>query len=280
MILIQPECFPCLLSQALRTAQAATDDEAIHKSVIKAALKRLESISSDVSAMEIVVEMQLMVKRITKCEDPYKETKMKSNELAISLYPKLKEMVASSSDRLLTAASIAAAGNALSFVTSLEGDLEKTVAETVKRKFALDDYDQFRNSVATSTQITYLADNAGEVVFDRVLIEELNRQVTYVVKSGPWGNDATMEDAIFAGLDSIARVITCGTPDPISILSPGSEQFLEAMHSADMVIAKGEALYDVLSEEERNIFYIFEVKCPVSARNLGAETNDIALIKR
>ncbi len=280
MIPVRPVCFPCLLKQALRTAQLATDDETIQERVLKETMKHLESVSSSAPAIKLVDEVQLIAKRITECEDPYKEVKINANEAAMSLYPNLREMVASSSDRLLTAARIAASGNAMSFVVDFEGALGKTAAETVRRGFVLDDYDKFKDSVATSRRIIYLADNAGEAVFDRVLIEELNREVTYVVKSGPWGNDATMEDAIFAGIDGIARVITCGTSDPLGILRSGSKEFFEAMDSADAIIVKGEALYDVLAEEERNIFYIFEVKCPITAQDLGTEIGDIVLIKR
>ncbi len=277
---MRPDCFLCMLKLALHTAQVTTDDEAVQERVIKEIFKHLESVSSNASTMEVLTETQLIVKRITECEDPYKEIKRKSNEVAMRLYPKLKEMVASSSDPLLTAARIAAAGNVIDFVKGFKGNLESAVAETMKREFALNDYDKFKSSIATSRRITYLADNAGEVVFDRVLIEELNCPVTYVVKSGPWGNDATMEDALFAGIDGVARVIACGTSNPLTILSSGSKELLEAMDSADVVIAKGGSYYEFLAEEERNIFYIFMVVCPLNARDSGIETGDIVLIRR
>jgi uncharacterized protein with ATP-grasp and redox domains len=128
-----------------------------------------------------------------------------------------------------------------------------------------------------SPAILYLADNAGETVFDRVLIEHLDRPVTYVVKAAPIINDATFEDAVAAGIDRIAEIIDNGSNAPGTLLDQCSEAFLESFHQAELIIAKGQANYESLSREPAPIFFLLQAKCRVIARDLGVATGDIIL---
>jgi len=125
--------------------------------------------------------------------------------------------------------------------------------------------------------VLYLADNAGETVFDRVLIETLAVPVTYAVKGGPILNDATREDALAAGIDQVAEVIGTGSDAPGTILARCSEAFRQRVQSASVVIAKGQANYETLSEEGPKVFFLLQTKCPVIARDVGVPVGSIVL---
>jgi hypothetical protein len=145
----------------------------------------------------------------------------------------------------------------------------------------INDYENFKNSIKNSSRILYLGDNAGEIVFDRVLIEELHQikdlEVNFVVREKPIINDATLDDAIVTGMDKVARIISSGSDAPATILSQCSPQLLELYYSADVIIAKGQGNYESLSEEKGNIFFLLKAKCPVVAGLLEVNVGDAIL---
>jgi uncharacterized protein with ATP-grasp and redox domains len=125
--------------------------------------------------------------------------------------------------------------------------------------------------------VLYLADNAGETVFDRLLSEVLNVPVIYAVKGGPILNDATREDALSAGLGQVAEIVETGVDAPGTILSRCSEEFRQIYDEAEMVIAKGQANYETLSEQGSKVFLLLQTKCPVIARDVGVAIESIVL---
>jgi len=130
----------------------------------------------------------------------------------------------------------------------------------------------------------YLADNAGEVVFDRLLIEELveelGKQVNYVVRDKPVINDALIEDALFFGINRTAKVISSGSDAPGTLLKYCSPEFIRLYQKAELIISKGQGNYEALSGEDRPIFFLFRVKCPVIAEDVGCNVGDMILVSR
>jgi len=126
----------------------------------------------------------------------------------------------------------------------------------------------------------YIADNAGETVFDRLLIEEIGQPVVYAVREKPIINDATREDAVLSGLDKVSKVMSSGCDSPGNILKFCSAEFLRVYRSADLIISKGQGNYEALSDEKRPVFFLLKAKCPVVARDLGLEEGSIVLLKR
>ncbi len=124
-----------------------------------------------------------------------------------------------------------------------------------------------------------IGDNAGETIFDKVLIEELlNLEIIYAVRSGPIINDATIEDVELAGLNRQVRLISTGCDAPGVIRTECSQEFLKIFDEADIVISKGQGNYETLSEEEREIFFLLKVKCPVIAKHIGVDSGDYVFI--
>ncbi|BCG63531.1 MAG: hypothetical protein methR_P1250 [Methyloprofundus sp.] len=201
--------------------------------------------------------------------DPYREDKDQATQQALALYPELRKKVSGASDPLEMAVRIAIAGNIIDLGVADSYDLDATLNRVLTEPLAINDIVLLRNTLANSTSILYLADNAGETVFDKVLIETFELPVSYVVKAGPIINDATHEDAIAAGIDQVAKIIDNGSNAPGTLLDQCSESFRKRFARADLVIAKGQANYESLGSTSAPIFFLLQAKCNVIARDLS-----------
>jgi len=213
--------------------------------------------------------------------DPYKRVKDRYNRIALGALPGLRQMAARAPDALEAGARLAIAGNVIDFGIYESFDLDRSIEESFRLPLSRTDYLGFARAVHDSKRILFLCDNAGEIVFDRVLIEVLRgmgKDVTAAVKGSPVINDATLEDAADAGLAECATVIDNGNDGIGTLLEVCSERFMDEYRSADMIISKGQANYETLEQEEdKRTFFLFKVKCPVVARNLDRPEGDIVL---
>ncbi len=271
------DCFPCFLNQALRAARIATGDEKKIKKVLNEVGMMLRDIPLNSTPPESGRLIYRKVSEITGDSDPYKEIKKETTQKALSLYPYLKSRVEKSSDRLLTAIRVAIAGNVIDFGAYENFDLDREVDEVLKKDFAVFDYKKFKHSLDKAREILYIGDNAGECVFDRILIEEINKPVTYVVREAPIINDATYEDAVQAGIDSIATIISSGTDAPGTILETCSAEFKKMYQNSNFIISKGQGNYEALSNGIEPIFFLLKVKCQVIANDIDVDEGDIIL---
>jgi len=272
------DCIPCFLRQTLDTARIITQDERRIRKVMDAVSLLLPKISLEASPPEIGREIYRLINKTIGVNDPYRSIKQKYIKIALSLYPELRRMIESSKDRLLTAIRLAIAGNVIDFAANPNFVLEREIGKIISQDFSIFHYNDFKRRLKQAGEILYLADNAGETVFDRLLIEEIKKPVKYVVRGSPVINDATREDAILSGIDRVAEVISSGSDAPGIVLKYCSREFLEIYRSADMIISKGQGNYEALSEESRPIFFLLKVKCPIIARDVGVDEGSIVLL--
>jgi len=271
------DCLPCFLNQALRAAKIATDDEGKVKEVLDEVGLMLKDIPLESSPPESGRLVYRKVSEITGNWDPFREIKDKSTKKAMSLYPFLKSHVEKSNDRLLAAIRIAIAGNVIDFGPGRAFDIEKDTDKTLKKEFAICDYNKFKDCLDKADEILYLGDNAGECVFDRILIEEMKKPVIYVVRNTPVINDATYEDAVKAGIDKVATILSSGTDAPGTVLKTCSLKFKNVYKNSKFIISKGQGNYEALSNERCAIFFLLTVKCQVITNDIGAGEGDIIL---
>lgn len=271
------DCFPCFLNQALRAARMATSDERRIKKVIDDVGMMLQNISLDSTPPESGRLIYQKVHEITGNPDPYRKIKRQSTREALFLYPHLKNLVEKSDDRLLTAIRIAITGNVIDFGPNRPFDLKNEIDVNLTKDFGICDYDIFKNTLNNASEVLYLGDNAGECVFDRILVETLNKPVTYVVREKPIINDATLEDALAAGMDKVAELMSSGTDAPGTILHTCSEAFTNVYHGAELIISKGQGNYEALSNQKKPMFFLLKAKCRVIAEHLGLKEGDIVL---
>jgi hypothetical protein len=281
------DCYPCFLRQALEAARMAGAGEVQQSQVIRAVLGMLQETNPAATPPEIGDRIHRRVRamlgtgdHVTPCRngaDPYAAVKSTATQEALALYPRLTTLVAEAGDPLERAVRIAIAGNIIDFGPSAAYDLTATLDRVLKQPFAVDNLDALRAALDEGGPLLYLGDNAGETVFDRVLIETLDRPVTYAVKGGPTLNDATLADAVAAGLDDVATLITTGVDAPGTMLKRSSDAFQQRYAEAGVIIAKGQANYETLSPGDSRLFFLLKVKCPVIGRDLVVETGAIVV---
>jgi len=271
------DCLPCFLSQALRAARIATDDEKKIKEVLDEVGMMLRSIPLESTPPESGRLIYQKISEITGNPDPYREIKSESTKEALSLYSSLKSKVEESDEKLLTAIRIAIAGNVIDFGVNRQFDLKDEIDKVLNKDFAACDYDRFKERLGRTDEILYIGDNAGESVFDRILIEEMKKPVIYAVREVPVINDATYEDALQAGIDKVATILSSGTDAPGAILATCSPEFKAVYNNSGFIISKGQGNYEALSNEKQPIFFLLMAKCKVIADDLDVNEGDILL---
>ena len=271
------DCLPCFMQQALRAGRMATNDEKKLKDLLSSVGEMIKDIPMQNTPPETGDAIYKKVREITGVNDPYVKIKEENIAEILALYPEMKKIVNSSDDKILTAIRFAIAGNVIDFGVNKEFDIEQEIKNNLDKEFAIFDYQEFIQQLEKANSILYIGDNAGESVFDKILIEELDKKVTFVVRDIPVINDATKEDAIASGIGEVAEIISSGTSAPGTILNSCNDDFLERFKNADLVISKGQGNYEGLSNVERTVFFLLKAKCPIIANDIGVKENDIVL---
>ncbi|MFC1553047.1 DUF89 domain-containing protein [candidate division KSB1 bacterium] len=273
------ECLVCLMKQALNTVRIASDDMNIQRMVLDRVAGEIQKSDLFRSPADISTIVYRIVSEVTGIADPYHEIKKRTNKEALQMLPFLKEVVSNADDTLDAALHIAVAGNIIDVGIGHAYDLKNDVADILKTEFVVNDIDAFRKELHPGRKLLFLGDNSGEIVFDRILIEELlnyDVDITFVVKSGPIINDAMMEDAEEAGTKDLVPVIETGSNDIGVNFENVSDQFREALSESEVIIAKGHGNFETCSDKPGNFYFLLKAKCNVVANELSISKNDIA----
>jgi len=277
------DCIPCFQRQALQAVRFISDDEKLHERVLREVAKKLLESNWDLTPPELAHQIHSIVKRITNENDPYKKVKRESNDLVLKMYPELKETVKKSRYPLRTAVRLAIAGNIIDFGVPHEFNLEETIREVLKKKFAIDDYKKLQEKLKDAETLLFFVDNAGEIGLDKLLVETFLEakkleKIDFVVKGGPIINDATLEDAVYMGLDGLpnSEFLTISNGEVGTGPARSSQTVKRWIREHDLVISKGQGNYEGLSEHN-GLFFMLMVKCPIIASDLGVEVGDIIL---
>ncbi len=275
------DCIVCNQRQALQALALIGADEDLSLAVVQAVAQAMAGLPRATTPARSTSIAHRLVRQMTGEPDPYRQVKARHNAAAADLYPQLKALVEEANDRLLMALYVAIAGNIIDLATSGELDVGAEVERILSKRLAVDHYAFFRRDVERARAVLYLGDNAGEVVFDRVLVEEIGPgRVTYAVKGGPVLNDATLDDARAVGMDRVCRVITTGD-DSVGIeFDRASAEFLRAYEEADLILAKGQANFESLSEVDKEVYFLLQAKCTAVPRELGVPRWSLVLKKR
>ncbi|MCK5225346.1 MAG: DUF89 family protein [Planctomycetes bacterium] len=277
------DCISCFVRQALDASRMITIDEDIHEQVLRKVILLLGEMDLRQTPPAMGQKIHRIIRKLTNNPDPYLEIKNHFNNLALEMYCELKQQIENSADPFETAVRLAIAGNIIDF--GVDGELEqakieKTIKESLTDKLDIKSLEEFKAAITKAKDILYLGDNTGEIVFDKLLIEQLPLdKITFAVRSAPVINDATMADALSVGLTKIVNVIENGDDAPGTILENCSDEFCQRFERADLIIAKGQGNYETLSEVDKNIFFLLRAKCPVIARHLNCECGSMVIAK-
>ncbi|HIJ64348.1 MAG TPA: DUF89 family protein [Candidatus Hydrogenedentes bacterium] len=276
------DCIPCFVRQALDSVRRVTDDKAVQEQVLRETLGAIREMDYRASPPAMGREIHRCIRKRLGARDPYRAMKDQSNQRALELYPALKSKVARSTNPLETAVRLAIAGNIIDIAVKGDVgrvDVDEAIEHALTAPFDVD-IDGFAEAVSAADTILYLTDNAGEIVFDRLLIEALPlNRVTIAVRGAPVINDATIEDARAAGITGLVDVIDNGSDVPGTILDTCSPAFRRQFEEADLAISKGQGNYETLSDERKNLFFLLKVKCPVIARDIGFDVGSLVLYR-
>jgi len=282
------DCIPCFFRQVLEASSLAGADEKQRKKAMDEFAKIIPDFSLQMTPAEMGRYIYRIVSKATNKSDPYYKMKKKSTERALSLYPLVKKKIAVSSDPLRKAVEFAILGNIIDYGVKNKLNVDKELKKIIGNKNSRVDnkifhYKEFKAQLKRAKEILYLADNAGETVFDRILIEEIkkiypNKNIIYAVKSRPIINDAVMEDALDAGIDRVAEILPCGSDAPGTVLSLCTKKFLKIFEKSDFIISKGQGNFEALNELKRPIFFLFRAKCEVVANHVGCKLGSVVLL--
>ena len=286
------DCFPCFLIQALGSSAIAGADEKTQKKIMLEVADKLKTIDTNLCPTEFGRFIYATTIKRTGNPDPYLAAKNASNRLALKLYPTIKKKLPGSRDRLLTAIKLAIAGNIIDYGIKGKIDVTKELSKVLNEEnniiksenSKVFDYAGFKDKLKKANKILYLGDNAGEIVFDRIFVEEIKRlypkkEITFAVRASPIINDALMSDALSCGLDNSCRVISSGVDAPGTILRLCSKEFMKEFNSSDLIISKGQGNFEALSREKGPIYFLFMAKCMTVAQHLNCALMDILLLK-
>lgn len=277
------DCIPCFFRQALEAARMSSTNVTTQRRVLNSVASMIPDLALDVTPPEIAQQVHRIIYEITGSKDPYLKTKKCANKSALSLYTHMKNLVDNSNNSLETACKLAIAGNAIDLGARVDiGSIYSIVEGSLGYQLDQEHYRQFKENILQSYLIIYIADNAGEIVFDRILIEQLleikKLRVVFVVRKKPIMNDATLDDALEVDLNKVATIISTGTGAPATILSQCSTKMQGFYQAADLIISKGQENYVSLSDRPENIFFLFKVKCPVVAGDCRYDIDSPVLI--
>ena len=265
------DCIPCLVGHAIHVAKMVSDDEAVQYDIIKQTLAQSGEMDLGLTPPEQARLIHQIIKTASGVEDPYLEEKDRSTEFALKMMPTVREKIKNSKNKFETIVRLVIAGNIIDYGAIRDFDLasaQNRIFEVFDMDIDLDAIKKLEQAMDKAKKIFYMADNCGEAVFDRLLIERYSDKITLGVRGGPILNDLTPREIEASELDIVPYVHT-GDMTPGVSLTHSSKDFIEEMRSADLVISKGQGNFETLNEYDRPIFFLLRVKCQIIADLIG-----------
>lgn len=257
---------PCFVEHALHVAAMLTGDIPSRHEIIKKVFAELSVMELEETPPEMARKIHRIIREVTGVHDPYLKIKDESTEFALKLLPYLREDIDKAKDRFEAIVRIVIAGNIIDFGADIHFKLE-SAHDSIKEAFTapldIENVRVLQKAMDRAENILYLADNCGEAVFDRFLIEPYREKITLAVRGFPILNDITLRELAHSGLDGLARVTDTGDAAPGVVLKYCKPEFVRAFNEADLIISKGQGNFETLSDTERPVVFLFRVKCKV-----------------
>ena len=267
---LQPECVTCMIAQVKNVTNIFNLSEEARKAAMDDTHAYLAQANYEGCTPESMGELWQILLGHVGGEDPYSTIKSLCNQEAMKMLPATREKIAHAKDPFTVALKYAIAGNLIDYglehPVSLEEQNEQidAIAATA---FSIDNSEKLHSALAGAKTMLYLGDNAGEIVFDKLLIEQIKSMypavaVSFVVKGSSVLNDVTITDANEVAMQEVARVIDNGDGSPGTVLLRTSESFREEFAKADVILSKRQGNFESLSGvEKEKLFFLFTAKC-------------------
>jgi uncharacterized protein with ATP-grasp and redox domains len=283
---LHDKCLPCVVNQVIKVADITGVDN--KEELLREVFTYLSKMSFDITTPEIIGETFEIIKRYTNNPDPYKETRYYYNNLFIKLLPEFESKIEQSVHSFQLAVKYAIVGNIIDFNpihNTLLEDIYDYFAKMENLEFAIDDSQSMMEDIIDAKMLLYLGDNCGEICLDKILLKKIkelnpNCKLYFGVRGKPVVNDSIAEDAYSVGIDEYADIIDNGDGSLGTVLHRTSPTFKEIFNRADLIIAKGQANYECLSEENKKIYFLLMTKCDVIANDIGVEEKKMICLKK
>lgn len=280
------QCLACLVNQVIKVAHMidAKDKDGLYQKVFD----YLSHVDLNKTNPEMIGDTFDIIKDHTRCLDPYYDVRKYYNELFMKQSDQFYELINNSDDSFLEAIKYAIIGNIIDFnpMHNINSqDIMKVFDEVKNRELVIDDTNYLKKDIVKAQTLLYLGDNCGEICLDKLLIQEILKinphlHIYFGVRGTPVINDSIEEDAYFVGMDDYATIISNGDQSLGTILSRVSEEFQNVYQKADIVIAKGQANYESLSDENKNIYFLLMSKCEVIAKDIGVSCQSLICLRK
>ena len=278
---ISLDCIPCIINSFRRLLKTGMLPEKAHEASMRQLLTFLANVDYHQSPPALGRIMHRMIRAELQNPDPYREIKAKHNRMMLEMYLDFKEMVNMASDPFDMAMRLAIAGNVIDFGPQYQLDVMETIERVVHAELAIDDSLKLKNDLQTAKTVMYIGDNCGEIVLDKLFMEEIkHRNLYFVVRGGPTINDATIADAQYVGIDKLAKIITTGDDAPGAVWETSSDEFKQIFQKADVIISKGQGNLEGLLEVNQNIYFLLITKCPLISKHIGVPEHSFVVFRK
>jgi len=282
---ISKDCYLCIFTQIFHLTNRLNLDENKSSVVLREAAKKLSIYDLNYEPPMIASDVYSEVSQIVKKNDLFEKAKKEAIKEAFRLKPILQKRISKSKDKLFDACKIAVAGNVIDLGVNQDYNIQKEIKRIFEMHFYKNDYEEFKNKILNAKTICYLADNAGENIFDEILIEVIKEynpslKIYYLVRGKPIINDVTINDLKGLEIFNLAEVVDSGVDTPGFCLKRANKISKDIFYNSDLVISKGMGNFECLFDEcNRDVFYLFKVKCDVVARKSESKKGEYMLFK-
>jgi len=278
---IDQACVECIINQSKRVASAINADDKLTQEIVQAVENMAPGFSFKQTPPEVASAVYEKMALIAGKADLYDEVKKLSTVKAQEFIPFLEKEISSSKHPLLTATKVAVAGNVIDLAAEYAFDLNEELDKIFHTSFAVNDFDLLEEKLSNASTLLYIADNAGEHIFDLIYIKTIlslypRLRLTYMTRGNAIINDVTYEEAEEAGFAEVCDLVSSGVNTPGFVYDRANEASQKLFDSSDLIITKGMGNYECLSNVKRdNLFFLLKVKCNVVANSIGKEVGDI-----
>lgn len=289
---MQANCIACQLAQALLLMEKKQVPQNRRLEIIRELNRHFDTYENDMRIGVCYSEFFFKMKELLNDPDPYKEDKRRQNEQVAAALFAVRRCICGEKDKLLAAIKASVAGNVIDLTTDREFDIADQLGKCFGAPIDVDDYAEFRKDLKKAKALLLVADNAGEILLDKLLIEQMHAfrkenglsslNVTVSVRSDAVLNDAMMEDAAYAKMEEVAEVVESGSGYLGLLLDKVSERLKRLAHDSDMVLAKGQANFESLIENRElygKTYLLLMIKCRHIARRVGGPMYGVALVQ-
>ncbi|MCT4597909.1 MAG: ARMT1-like domain-containing protein [Vallitalea sp.] len=274
------DCIACIINKANQLADKYIQDKKVKYEFMNKVLLEVTQIKYSKTAPYLCARVMRILQDMTGIEDFYEEEKNLFNKKLLSMETDIKKSLLDSQNRFLDAIKIAMAGNVVDFgaLDDISIELvEEIISKSLKTELSLDVYEKLNQQLSSAQVLLYIGDNTGEIVFDKIFIEEIynkykDLEIYFATRGKPALNDATEKDAYFIGIDKYAKIINNGTDIPGTDLEEVSDDFKKIYYNkADVIISKGQGNFETLLGCGDNIFYLLLCKCSMLSERLNID---------